>query len=527
MDGLYDLFHEIKEFDLEVLKAYSAEETLQQLRTRDVDIIFADIHMPGMNGIELQQHIHERWPRCKVIFLTGFNEFNYVQAALRNGGFDYILKTESDERIVDALRNAIASIRESDEKNRLLTEAKREMELAKPLLQKEFLIAVLDGERHVTATGPDGLEMPLNSTIPVLLILGRLDEGWETDSASDQLLMLFAIHNIAQEFLSHSTLYPVRYDATKFVWILQPKNQSLPEWESLITDIHSTLDAIQQACRQLLKISISLVCKGAACSWDQVPAAFHRMLGQIRHGLGLGKEVLLIDGLDKMEQVAGTDALSLNNRHNLKLLEQYLEGRAYENFCSLCHSMLQEATQHYHAYLDTYYNIAARILSFVNRLSLSREALAPLDLENMVRIEDQPTWEAASYRLQHVVKLLLDNVTVESNANTHLITTRLHQHILDNLGGDLSLNALSDVVHLNPSYLSRLYKQITGQGLTEYISDRKMDKAMELLDQTPLKIHEVANQIGLEAGYFIKMFRRNTGMTPQEFREKSSRRSYS
>jgi two-component system response regulator YesN len=79
---------------------------------------------------------------------------------------------------------------------------------------------------------------------------------------------------------------------------------------------------------------------------------------------------------------------------------------------------------------------------------------------------------------------------------------------------------LSKVVHLNASYLSRLYKQVTGHGLAEYITEKKLEKAMDLLKKTSLKVHEIAGQIGWESGYFIKIFKRNTRMTPQEFREK-------
>jgi two-component system response regulator YesN len=65
------------------------------------------------------------------------------------------------------------------------------------------------------------------------------------------------------------------------------------------------------------------------------------------------------------------------------------------------------------------------------------------------------------------------------------------------------------VVYLNPSYLSRLYNQTTGHGLTEYISEKRMEKAKALLKQTSFKIHEIARQVGLEVGYFIKLFKKH------------------
>lgn len=94
VNGIYNLFLDLDHVELGVLKAYSASEALALLAKHTVDIVFADIQMPGMNGLELQQAIMKSWPRCKVVFLTGYNEFSYVQTAMRNGGFDYVLKTE-------------------------------------------------------------------------------------------------------------------------------------------------------------------------------------------------------------------------------------------------------------------------------------------------------------------------------------------------------------------------------------------------------------------------------------------------
>ncbi|MBW7462077.1 response regulator, partial [Paenibacillus sepulcri] len=107
VSGLYEQFLDWKPEELNVYRAYSPLEALAILTGSKMDIVLTDIHMPGMSGIELQQKIHERWPRCKVIFLTGYSDFDYIQSAMRNGGMDYILKVEGDEPILAAVGRAI------------------------------------------------------------------------------------------------------------------------------------------------------------------------------------------------------------------------------------------------------------------------------------------------------------------------------------------------------------------------------------------------------------------------------------
>jgi two-component system response regulator YesN len=71
------------------------------IRKIKIDIVLSDICMPGMNGLEFLNYLHLHWPYCKFIFLTGFNDFEYIQSALRNEVVDFILKLRG-KRIVGA-----------------------------------------------------------------------------------------------------------------------------------------------------------------------------------------------------------------------------------------------------------------------------------------------------------------------------------------------------------------------------------------------------------------------------------------
>ncbi|MCD9022436.1 response regulator transcription factor [Cohnella silvisoli] len=83
--GIKQLLEEEAPFELDVYCAISAEEALQLLNKMKIDIALLDIRMPGMNGLELQAKIMEQWPQCKVVFLSGYDDFTFIQTALRNG----------------------------------------------------------------------------------------------------------------------------------------------------------------------------------------------------------------------------------------------------------------------------------------------------------------------------------------------------------------------------------------------------------------------------------------------------------
>ena len=87
---------------------------------------------------------------------------------------------------------------------------------------------------------------------------------------------------------------------------------------------------------------------------------------------------------------------------------------------------------------------------------------------------------------------------------------------------NVSTSVLSDVTGYSSGYLSRIFRQEIGMSIHDYVAQTRMNLAKEMLMNTNLKIYEVAENCGYEnTTYFIKIFRINTGMTPQDYRMKA------
>jgi len=338
----------------------------------------------------------------------------------------------------------------------------------------------------------------------------------------------FAIHNIAQEYFRNCPIAALSYDRTKFIWLIQPMEGDGGNGAAFVQRAHETLDSIQSASRGVLHLPVSFATAGGFCPWSELPSVFGRLIRLLGRGLGLGRESLLTDGpaeekppgtISKGVPSAGDNANFAGQRRNVPLLESYLEGGDAREFAFLCGGMLQSASYDPLRYTEMYYSIGTMILSYLNRLEATHDLLERQDFDGLMRIDDHPDWEAAARYFENVVTLLFAKRHDEKEEKSHSIVARLHLYIKEHMHEDLSLTKLSEVANLSGSYLSRLYKQTTGYGLAEYISEKRIDKATALLTETALKIHEVAREVGLEHNYFIKMFKKNTRMTPQEYRE--------
>ena len=93
-------------------------------------------------------------------------------------------------------------------------------------------------------------------------------------------------------------------------------------------------------------------------------------------------------------------------------------------------------------------------------------------------------------------------------------------HIDNDLSADLSLKALAETLGTNASYLSTLFKKETGHTLTEYVTDKRIQHAVFLLNATNMQIQTIASYCGIpDVCYFSRIFKKLKGKTPSEYRD--------
>ena len=150
-DGLYHMLQEVFQDRLEVRRCYSCDEACAVLNRNRVDILLTDIEMPGASGLELHRMVRERWPMTRVIYLTGYSDFDYARRALKQRAFAYVLKSEGDQVLISTVERAVENLQE--ESTRLMRQAAGASEYARRLrvfhamhggqLQEESLLAAI------------------------------------------------------------------------------------------------------------------------------------------------------------------------------------------------------------------------------------------------------------------------------------------------------------------------------------------------------------------------------------------------
>lgn len=139
VETLFSLLEKTGDLDLIVWKAESAIEGLEIMNNHRIDILITDINMPGMTGIELVGHVKNQWSHCKVIFLSGYSDIDYLQSALRYGASDYLLKPIDDVILIATIQRVISEIETDEALKKAMAQSEQQLQQAQFLLHNHFL----------------------------------------------------------------------------------------------------------------------------------------------------------------------------------------------------------------------------------------------------------------------------------------------------------------------------------------------------------------------------------------------------
>jgi two-component system response regulator YesN len=534
VEGLLEVFRQLPHLDMEVIGAYSAREALEWLRRTKIDIVVSDIRMPGMDGITLQREIVRYWPKCKVIFLSGFNDFDYVQHAIRGGAVDYVLKTDGDERLIEAVEKAAAKLKDEIEIEQLIAKSKHQMKMASEALQQDFIRQLLHGERigeRELSRQFSNLHIPLQPAMPVLPIICRVDEWAQDLTHYDRYLLMYSIRNIAAEYLDATVIsLSLPIDPFNIVWLIQPKgiHPDSPlrvredTWSMMVRFVQGTFELIQGACKDLIKLELSVIMADTPAAWSEVGRKFASLKANRLWGLGSGREMLMVDQ-QQPEAASASGVYPRDASSVIGGLASMLENNRREPFFALLDELLDHGDPDHQE--KVYYMAASVILSFHTREQRLAGTDERWDVGRLIRpdLREAPR-EAVDY-LRRCGESIFDCRERLRGESENELMTKVKSYIADHLSDDISLTGIAENTGHNSSYLSRLFKQKNGVGVAEYITDCRVRLAKELLADPRNRIQDIAPSSGFTSvQYFYRVFKKSTGMTPQEWRDGAPRR---
>ncbi|WP_438349295.1 response regulator transcription factor [Paenibacillus sp. FA6] len=504
-----------------VHKAYSAHEALQIIDTHPIDIVISDILMPEMTGIELIERIRIRDKKIKCIILSGHSDFDFAKKAIQHHAVDYLLKPPTDEELFGAVKSAILQINTEWETISSLERTQYTLRENLPILRGQLLLDALGGHR-----------MPADEWIRKLenyglshkygecaLLLVRMEEEFGQYKNNGLPLMEYAISNMAEEIIGEfMEVWGVKEEHGYLVFLLQLKDSVADMGKETILEKLSV--QLQYKVKQFLKGSLSIVITEWFQFPEQLPARFRQASAYFRQIVGEEREfVMRVGELEQVTTLGPLDTLylppSLSN-----LLESGRWDAAEEKLVAVCAELDEKWSDSLEHCIEAGFVISSSFSHLAHRNGHTLGKLLGTDIEPLQSGEAF----ASISKLRNWSLSVLGKLKKESSNEIKdirsLYVKKIQEFTDNNLHLDVSLRVLADHVNLHPTHLSKIYKIETGEGISDYVSRLRMDRACHKLKNSNKKVYEISTEIGyMDPAYFIKVFKRQFGVTPQEYRD--------
>ena len=171
-----------------IATARSGREVIEKVDDAVPDIIFMDIRMPGINGLEAIKEIKSRHKQVVIIVLTAFDHFDFAKEAINLGVIEYLLKPVNRTKVVEVINKAIEIVKTEKEKRRIELELKEKMEYIVPILENGFIYSLIlfDDNRNELLNYKQIFEIEENGGYVMTIEFGmrKRMESWRTKSAT-------------------------------------------------------------------------------------------------------------------------------------------------------------------------------------------------------------------------------------------------------------------------------------------------------------------------------------------------------
>lgn len=470
-------------------EAETGAEALELFERLLPDIVLTDIVMPGSDGLDFIERARKISPEACFIVMTCHENFEYACRSIENKVFKYIVKYRTGEK----------------ELMQVLREAREHILLARQMSSMAHSYRHLEQENALRALVEQGEDPQPDGALQSLDIsfqnfVGVAMEG--TPEAEGQALALckrefgrfchcrtrgklFLVGNVGD---SASQLYSLSR--------LHEFARKLEEGAAVragISDIFSGRPMLSLAAAQALR-ALDSCFFGKRCA-----VRFH-------YDLPLQDEPVLSRLEEPRERVL--EALKLG---------QYLP--ALEHFRGL----LGQASGIVLGSSGLYKSFVMDILFQICFHGMERKGIQGISPQGIRReLEGEDTIDAFHEKAEACCRGLFYSLLREEEGRRlgKDVITQVRLYIEEHYAGPVSLEEIADFVHLNPSYLSGLYKQKTGENISTYLTAVRLDRAEKLILETNLRLSQIAALVGYpNASYFSQIYKKYRGVSPTDLRE--------
>ncbi|MBT3320388.1 MAG: response regulator [Clostridia bacterium] len=490
----------------EVIEAQNGNEAVLQAQTHKPDIIVMDVKMPGINGIEAIKQIKQSGLDAHFIVLTAYDDFNYIQEAMKMGVDDYLLKPSRRVKIVDSLNKVARIIKTERKKAGLNMTMLKKIDKIRPAVENQLVSLVMFG-------GSGNLEIKScldfigiqNSRGYVLIVSLDIDSKLEDNTAK------YLLNKEVYDYL-----YRLVHDSAVAV-VGMPYSGNIT---AIIFDDDRRMEQeLIEKIQHQFERSFSVGTGGFFEDRPQMERSYYQALQALRSAV-YGNEKLVTFSEDAaisdytIRYLAGKEEVLIQRFKTLNKVE--------------CIDTIDEMFLWIFKNMSTDIGIArnyvmgmvALIIKTAAGMVVGRkteEQFLSRDYYGEITIIDD-LWKLKKW-FERMLAEVLDSVKETQSKKQVRVIELAKDYIEKHAASDLTLERISAELNISQTHFSRIFKSQVGVSFVDYLTQVRIDNAKELMKTTDMSFKQICFKVGFnDPNYFSKVFKKVVGITPGDYK---------
>lgn len=491
-----------EKYNFEVIGCYSdGSQLLEAIEYNPVDLIITDIKMNLMSGLEVAKYIHEQMPFCKVMLISGYQEFQLAVEAIQYGVIEYMPKPLNIPDVEARLEKAARLLDEQRADLHVQQEMKQKMEQMQLVMKEKLFVELVFGgvidlaqtQKYLRMLYP-AVDFCQSSCFLCELRISQYDQYIENVWMYSREQLENNLRNFFQMY-DNGMIVQVVYKSREVIGLLGITLCRADDWS---VQHQNLLAQLVEELQHFFRFQASFTIKKEYAS-----------LQELADKKGTGMSLDLREGQNQI----------LLNQLKKQILSDIGEGNL-NSAQSLLGTAFDELAVNDVVYIRQF--VYDLLTDMMQVMKTTNQQFAS-EIENYIQYEKIRAL-STSQQIQNYLMRILDRIKMLGAAKLHQhsesFVEQAKQYVLEHISEDISREDVAEALFICSTYLSRIFKQQTGETFNQYLTKVKVEKSIELLRNPRYKIYEICESLGYKTPrYFSNIFRSHTGMNPSEYRK--------
>ena len=489
-----------------VFTALSGTEAIEIVMKENIDILFMDINMPGLSGLETVSVITKLKPHIVFVILSAFDRFQYAQEAINLGAFKYITKPVNRNVVIETIRSAMQLIEEKQGKLSADLELHKKLDLVSPMIENDFIYAcIYNNDKSIDLSSYlDYFNLSENPWVFCCFEIPNIN----SDNQYSTYLKIHELLNTEHRCLVSSFMM-------NRIAVFFPIFSENPDYAEIQEQLKKLYTMLCYNITAGIRAGVSTIFTDKT----QLQASYSEALSALNKTTS-GGGLFFSDGMTFSDSQASSQEKSNAGEFKNQIINKLSSGdsNGVKSFLELYTSELisqklaSDKVKNAFFELIVTANNATRELNKNFTSESFDNAFATLSMENDIKLIK----EFAQKFLMECTHAVSSVKKAEENP----IIKKVCAYVDENLSRDISLETAADFAGVSSFYLSKLFKEEKGETFINFISDKRLEQSRKLLSETTLSIKEITAQVGYnDQNYFSRIFKNKYGLSPKEYRK--------